>query len=137
MKQKRVYFAYRFIVHKKKELRNNLEKLSKVFDSLGYKTFIFYRDIEHWKEPKLTKKQIIFQALKELKKSDIFVFFNNSKDKGEGCILEAGFAKALGKKMIMLDLKGADYYFIDELVDMKISAKSMPNLIKDIKEKLK
>ncbi len=135
MKQKRIYIAYRFVEHEKKKLRKNLEQLSKCFESLGYKTFIFYRDIENWKEPILTKKQIILRALKELKKSDIFVLFNDAKDKGEGCILEAGFAKAFGKEMVLLDLNGINYYFIDELIDFKVSARTMPNLLKDIKAK--
>lgn len=130
---KRVYIGYRFSTERDKlELRKRLEKLSVCFNGLGFETFIFYRDVEHWKKAKLSKKEIIFGALEELKKSDVFCFFNDYPDKGEGVILETGFAKALDKKIIFLNCCGAGYNYIGELADKIVNAESFEDLLNNL-----
>ncbi len=130
---KRVYIGYRFSKNTDKvELKRRLEKLSDYFENNGFKTFIFYRDIEHWEEPKISKKEIISNAFEELKKSDIFCFFNDSPEKGEGAILEAGFAKALSKKILLLNCSGTEYYFIKGLADKVINAESFEDLLNNL-----
>jgi nucleoside 2-deoxyribosyltransferase len=46
--------------------------------------------------------QVIKQAFIEVKKSDVILAFIESEEKSEGMLLEIGYAKALGKKLVLV-----------------------------------
>jgi len=50
----------------------------------------------------MTINEIIHQAFDEVKKSDAIIALIESEEKSEGMLLEIGYAKAVGKKLIVV-----------------------------------
>ncbi len=98
----RYYIAYKFLGTDKKILKNNLKTLCDKIEDNGDTTFIFYRDMQDWGEISMPIDEVIRQAFVEVKKSDAILAFIESEEKSEGMILEVGYAKALGKKLVLI-----------------------------------
>ena len=101
---KTVYVAYKFKEQNPEELRKKLEELSKVIeDATSYKTFIFFRDAQNWGKIKMPIKEVVEKACNEIEKCDTILV--EATEKANGAYFEAGYAKALGKKVIIVYIK--------------------------------
>ncbi|HBB04638.1 TPA: hypothetical protein DCZ39_07245 [Patescibacteria group bacterium] len=98
----RYYIAYKFLDSDKEILKKRLGIISDMIEETGNTAFIFYRDTQNRGAISTPTDQIIRQAFIEVKKSDIIVAFIESGEKSEGMLLEVGYAKALGKKLVLL-----------------------------------
>jgi len=98
----RYFIAYEFSNSKKDELRKQLTNISRLISKTGGESYIFFRDAQKWGEHDITKSQIIKCAFAEIYKSDILLVCINSDEISEGLSLEVGYAKALGKKIVLL-----------------------------------
>ena len=89
----------------KEELKKQLEVLSRFLEKAGYKTFVFFRDIEKWEEGKFLPGEVVKQTFERIKECDILLCLINHQEQSEGMLLEIGFAKALNKRLILLVAK--------------------------------
>lgn len=129
---KKIYIAYKFKEEDPVELRKKLEALSKVIeDSLTCKTFIFFRDVQKWKKGDTPIKEIVIRALKEIEKCDAILV--EASTKARGAYLEAGYAKALKKKVILIHKTGTEANFLGAIADVAIEYDDL----EDLREKLK
>ena len=88
-------------------LERELEQLSTMVSCLDhYETFIFDKDVKKWRDIDVPREQASPIVFKELKECDAVIAYVNHSEPSEGMHLEAGYAKALGKKIILCVKKG-------------------------------
>jgi nucleoside 2-deoxyribosyltransferase len=81
-----------------------IEQLSSALELAGYRSFCVARDLEQWGNVSLTPQKMMSLTFEQIKHADIVVL--DMSEKGVGLGIEAGYAKALGKKLIItLDSK--------------------------------
>lgn len=128
----KVYVAYKFKDENPETLRVNLEKLSRIIEeSTGWKTYIFFRDAQNWKTGVMPVKEVVEKALEAVKHCDIILV--EASEKARGAYLEAGYAKALGKKVVIVHKEGTEAVFLEAIADATIVYKDWD----DLKERLK
>lgn len=129
---KKIYIAYKFKGTNPAELKEKLEKLSKVIEeSTKYKTFIFFRDAQNWGKIKMDIKEVVEKASKAVEECDAILI--EASEKANGIYFEAGYAKALGKKIIIIHKKGTEAKFLGATADVSIEYGDFD----DLGEKLK
>ncbi|MCK5321303.1 nucleoside 2-deoxyribosyltransferase [Candidatus Pacearchaeota archaeon] len=129
---RKIYVAYKFKEQNPEELRKRLEELSKIIDeTTDYKTFIFFRDAQKWGKIKMDVKEIVEKAYKAIEKCDAILV--EASEKARGAYFEIGYAKALGKKVIVIHQKGTEAAFLEACADEVIVYEDFENL----REKLK
>lgn len=129
----KIFIAYKFSEEKnKKELQDILTKLSEKIESLGHKTYIHFRDAEKWGELELSPRKIIEGALDELKNCDAILALMMTSEKSEGLLLEVGYAKALGKKIILAIKENERAVFIKEIADEIVEFENIDDLVRRI-----
>ena len=128
----KVYLTYKFKEEEPNELRTHLEGFSKLIEeSTGWKTFIFFRYVQKWKTGTMTMQQVVDRAMEEIKKCDAVLV--EASEKARGVYFEVGYAKALGKKIIVIHTKNAEANFLDASADVKIQYEND----NDLREKLR
>ncbi len=116
---KTIYIAYKFKEQNPKELRKKLEELSKIIEeSLKCKTFVFFRDAQKWGKIKMDVKELVKKAEQSIKKCDAILV--EASEKARGAYFEVGFAKALGKKIIVIHQEGTEADFLEAAADKRI-----------------
>lgn len=99
----KIFLSYKFRGVNKKKLKEKLELIASTLEKQGHETFVHFRDGRSWNADdgyplhKALKKT--FGAIKD---SDAILAIVDNHAKSLGMILELGFAKALGKKIILL-----------------------------------
>jgi len=129
----KAYIAYKFRGEDSSILKEKLLKIDEIVKNLGFETFIFQRDIKNWSSDVIDSKIVVDNFVEELKKSDVLVCYIDSDDKSEGLLLECGYFKGLGKKVVLVVKKGVRYVLLRELVDDVIEFESLD----EVKEELK
>lgn len=128
----KVYLTYKFKEEEPHELKSHLEEFSKLIEeSTGWETFIFFRDAQNWEIGKMTAKEVVERAMEEIKKCDAILV--EASEKARGVYFEVGYAKALGKKVIVIHKKDSEANFLDASADVKIEYEDN----EDLREKLK
>jgi hypothetical protein len=87
-----------------KEMRQELETISSVLQSHGIIPFIF---IDQFKFTAVQEKEMMQQAMLSIDECDLLIA--ETTDKAIGVGIEAGYAKAKGKKVIYLRKKNAEH----------------------------
>lgn len=99
----KIFLSYKFRGVNKKKLKEKLEFVSSVLEKQGHQTFVHFRDGRNWE---VSGNYPLHKALKKtfaaIKDSDAIVAIADNPAKSLGMTLELGFAKALGKKIILL-----------------------------------
>jgi nucleoside 2-deoxyribosyltransferase len=113
----KVYLAYRYTGEDQKQLRDNLTQLSNVLTGLGHKSFICHRDLLDWGNTNIPGKELLNKSLAELKSSDVLLAFINNFEKSEGQLLEVGYAKAFGKRIVTLVQKNVSLGWLEIISD--------------------
>jgi nucleoside 2-deoxyribosyltransferase len=81
-----------------------IEQLSSALELAGYRSFCVARDLEQWGNVSLTPQKMMSLTFEQIEQADIVVL--DMSEKGVGLGIEGGYAKALGKKLIItLDSK--------------------------------
>ena len=124
----RYYIAYKFLNTDKEMLKKNLGIISDMIEREGNTTCIFYRDIQNRWAIQMSIDEVIKQAFVEVKKSDAILAFIESEEKSEWMLLEIGYAKALGKKLLLVIKRGINLRFLRTLADETIEFESMEDL---------
>jgi len=129
---KKMYVAYKFKGSDPSELKAKLEELSKVIEeSTDYKTFIFFRDAQNWGEKKMDIKEVVDKALEYVKQCDAMLV--EASEKANGMYFEMGYAKALGKKIILIHKKGTEVNFLKSASDVCIEYDDFEDLERKLK----
>ena len=128
----KIYLAYKLSDRNLEEVKERLLEIDKVVKKLGHETFIFVRDIQNWKpngEPKL----IMEKAMENMRKCDAILSIIETQEKGEGLLLESGYMKALGKKVIVASKPEGRAVLLKGMADGVFEFNDM----KEFEEKLK
>ena len=94
-------------------------------------SFIFFRDAQKWGRVKMDIKDVLKKASDAVKQCDAILV--EATEKANGAYFEAGYAKALGKKVIIIHKKGTETNFLDGIADISIEYEDF----QDLREKLK
>jgi nucleoside 2-deoxyribosyltransferase len=130
----KVYLTYKFKEKDPVSLRKQLEEFSKLIeDATGWNTYVHFRDSQNWVKTTKSVKEVFEDALKNLKRCDAILA--EASVKSRGVYLEVGYAKALGKKIIIVHQKGTEANLLEAMADMKIEYDTFEDLKKKLKEK--
>ncbi len=129
----RVYVAYKLSGEEEDKVIKLLKKISQILEDLKINNFIFLRDIQKWKNKKLSPKEIMDIALKNMKECDLVLAILETSDKSEGMLIETGYAKALGKKIIVASKPNTKAIMLKAIADHVFEF----NDLDDFKEKFK
>jgi nucleoside 2-deoxyribosyltransferase len=133
----RVYIAYKLSGIEMKGLKPRLEEISKIIGNLGHETFIFVRDVQDWKPGGMKPEEIMKRATQEMKKSDIMLTVLEIPEKGEGLLIESGYMKGLGKKLIVASKKDCRGFLLKGIADEVFEFESIEDLEKRLMGVLK
>ena len=92
------YFGIKY--HEDHRNRDLIEAISAVFEKAGIATMCIARDIEKWGKVQFTPHELMKITFDQIDNSD-FVILEMS-EKGVGLGIEAGYAKAKGKPLLVL-----------------------------------
>ena len=106
-----------------------------MIEQTGHQAFAFFRDFQKYGKVKMSNKEITKKCLEEVNKSDGIFIFIDSDEKSEGMLLEAGYAKAKNKKMILVIKKGIDLRFLKSIADEVVEFNEFSE-VKDLIHKL-
>ncbi|HNU76252.1 MAG TPA: nucleoside 2-deoxyribosyltransferase [bacterium] len=120
---------YKYTTTKNKyQLEKDLEQLSSILSDMDHDSFIFDRDIKNWQNieiPREESSKMVFSAMAEC---DGVIAYVNHSELSEGMAMEAGYAKALNKKLIMVVKEGASSPRIRSVCDLYIEFEDVGDL---------
>lgn len=128
----KIFISHKFQGVDKIDLRKNIEKIYSILKTNGHATFNYFRDKENWVEKEHLPGEVIKEAFEEIRKCDALLVFINHKEKGEGLLLEFGFAKALNKKIILLIAKDCCPTFLEAISDEVIKFEDFQDITKEL-----
>jgi nucleoside 2-deoxyribosyltransferase len=128
---------YKYTTTKNKfQLEKNLEQLSSILSDMGHDTFIFDRDIKNWQNieiPREESSKMVFSAMTDC---DGVIAYVDHSELSEGMAMEAGYAKALGKKLIMVVKEGASSPRVRSICDLYIEFEDTSDLKEELEDHL-
>jgi len=127
-KEMRIFIGHKFRNVDKGGLKEKIEKISFLLEKRGYQAFNYFRDKEDWGLKTFPPDKVMQEAFEELKKCDVFLVFIDSPEKSEGISLESGFARALGKKIILLISKDCSEPKLESIADQVIRFDNWQNI---------
>jgi crotonobetainyl-CoA:carnitine CoA-transferase CaiB-like acyl-CoA transferase len=101
---KRVYLAIKY--HPDNLNRSMIETISSAFESRGCKIVNVARDLEHWSEVQFEPNELMQQSFDAIRSSDMLLL--EFSQKGVGLGIEAGFAHAIGKRIVVIAKTGSE-----------------------------
>lgn len=125
----KIFLSYKFRGVNKKKLKEKLELVSSALEKQGHETFVHFRDGRNWDTGgnyplhKALKKT--FSAIKD---SDAVLAIVDNHVKSIGMTLEIGFAKALGKKIILLVSQDCPNPTLEAIASQVIPVTGLKNL---------
>jgi nucleoside 2-deoxyribosyltransferase len=127
----KIFVSNKFKKENKKILRQKLEKILSSLEKAGHETFNLFRDM-NWKVKELPPGKAISFAFEKIKKCDAILVLLDDRKETQGIYLEIGFAKALGKKIILLIFDKLSFPTLEAIADKIIRF----NKFEDIERKL-
>ena len=128
---------YKYTTTKNKfRLEKNLEQLASILSDMGHDTFIFDRDIKNWRNieiPREESSKMVFSAMTDC---DGVIAYVDHSELSEGMAMEAGYAKALGKKLIMVVKEGANSPRARSICDLYIEFEDTSDLKEEVEDHL-
>lgn len=104
------------------ELKDRIQIISRAIEKAGGHTFAHIRDEQNWKPHFGELKTTLKKCFYEITNSDVVVLdFTRYENRiGTGISIEAGYAKALNKKIISIAQQNDRPKMISELVETEI-----------------
>lgn len=99
-----VYLAIKF--HEDCKNRELIEQISDSLQKAGFNVNVVVRDYEEWGEVKFNPQELMKLTFELINKSDILAV--EFSEKGVGLGIEAGYAHAKDKPVIVIARKGSD-----------------------------
>ena len=101
---KSVYFGIKYFPDNRN--KGLIEEFERCFSKHGFQSYCVARDMELWGEASFSAKEIMQETFARIDSSDLVVI--DVSEKGVGLGIEAGYAKAKGKELIVTVRKGLD-----------------------------
>jgi nucleoside 2-deoxyribosyltransferase len=120
----RIFVSYRFTGENLVELKKLIQKVCNALNKAGYENYCTMWDSSKFKEKKFTGRQIMEHAFKEIDNSEVFLLLVKSEKISEGMLIEAGYAFAKKKKVLLFINKNVKHHilkrlFNDSIIDFK------------------
>ena len=132
----KVYVAYQLAGHSLKKQTATLKGIARMLDEIGHQSFIFLRDIQNWNPGGITPKEIITKAIQNLKSCDVLLAVMETPKKSEGMLLESGYMKGLGKKVIVASKPHDKGILLKAISDSSFEYKNLDDFKKSLKKSL-
>jgi hypothetical protein len=100
-------------------------------EKAGHETFNLFRDM-NWEVKKLPPGKAVSLAFEKTKKYDAILVLLDNKKESEGIYLEIGFAKAFGKKIILLISQKLSFPTLEALANKTIRFKNFQEIEKKL-----
>lgn len=97
----KIFLSYRFTGENPVELKYNLGKIIKVLRDSGHEVYCSIEDEEWFRAEKLTNKEIMEHAFKNLDSCDLLLAYIKSDDKSEGMLIEICYFMGKGKPVAL------------------------------------
>jgi len=104
MKPKKAFLSIKY--HKDNGNRAIIESICEALSAVGFNTSVVVRDIEDWGEINLSSQELMKRSFNLIDKCQ--VVFVECSQKGMGVGIEAGYAFARGKPIVVLAKKGTE-----------------------------
>ena len=101
---KRVYLAIKY--HADQSNKPQIETISSIFEAQGFSTLSVVRDLEHWGDVRLGPDDLMRQSFEFIRMSEFLLL--EFSEKGVGLGIEAGFAHAVGKRIVVIAKTGSE-----------------------------
>lgn len=124
----RIFISYRFTGEDFSELEKLMQRVCSAIDKAGNENYCSLWDAKMFEEKKFSGKQIMDYAFKEIDKSDIFLALVKSEQISEGMLIEAGYALAKKKKVILFINKSIKNHILKRLFDNVVEFNDFPDL---------
>ncbi len=126
----KIYLAIKF--HSDLSNRAFIESLSDALTKAGHESIVAVRDFEQWGALKFTNKQIMTQDFEAIRGVDMLLV--EFSEKGVGLGVATGFAKAIGKPIVVIAKTGSDISdTIEGTADKIIFYDSVDGLVEEFK----
>lgn len=132
----KIYVAYQLAGHSLKKQTATLKGIAQILDELGYQSFIFLRDIQNWDPSKTSPKEVIENAVPNLKSCDVLLALMETPKKSEGMLLESGYMKGLGKKVIVASKPHDKGVLLKAISDSSFEYENLNDFKKSLKKSL-
>ena len=124
--RKRIYFAIKY--HPDNSNRSLIETISSTFESRGFEVVNVARDLEKWGKVQFEPEDLMRQSFDLIRTSEFLLL--EFSEKGVGLGIEAGFAHAIGKRIVVIAKTGSEIsntlsgisseiYFYDSETDLE------------------
>lgn len=124
----KIFVSYKFRGVNKAQLKKKLELISSVLEKNGHQTFIHFRDGRNWKAKDYPLNKTLKNAFGAIQKNDVVLALVDNHTKSVGMFLELGFAKALGKKVILLIAQKCSYPALEAISNQIIKFNNLQDL---------
>jgi nucleoside 2-deoxyribosyltransferase len=122
------FISYKFSGENRAELEKTLRHICDLIDSKGHKSYCSFWDKDFFAYKNYSQKQILTHAFRELNKCKWVVIFVKSNEKSEGMLLEAGYALAKKKKILLIIKKGVQINYLKEFANKIIEFENLEQL---------
>lgn len=129
----KIFISYKFTGEDPLVLKEGLEGICSAISESGHDTFCNFNSENFYQESKYSVKQIMEHALEELDKSDAILAWMNSDSRSEGMLIEIGYAKAKGKKIILAVKEGVNAHSSRGIADIVIEFSDLTSLFDKLK----
>jgi len=133
----KIYIAYKLSGVDIAVLQKKLEEVSDIIENLGHRSFVFVRDMQQWKPGGMEPKEVMNKAMEQMKKCDAIISIIETQEKGEGLLIESGFMKGLGKKVIVAAGPEGRGFMLKAIADEVFEFKDMAEFKKKLSKILK
>lgn len=130
------FLGYKLTGLEPKIVMSRLKQIDETLKECGIDCFICIKDVLNWKFQDKDARFLMDAVLNAIKKAELVFLLLNNPDKSEGLLIEAGIAFSLNKKIIILNKKGIDTFFLKGIANEIIEFDNLEDLKKKLKENL-
>jgi len=121
------FTSFRWTGEDPEKMKQLMKVVCSTLEKVGHEHHCnFWKD--DYKYVQKTHKEIIDEALRDIDNDDCFLAIVRSDEKSEGMLIEVGYARAKGKRMILVIKKGVKTNYLKHLFDEIIEWKNLKDL---------
>lgn len=100
----KIYFGIKY--YENFSNKKKIETIIKILEQKDHKIYCVVRDLEEWGKHEFTAKELMIETFNQIDKSDLVLI--EFSEKGTGLGIEAGYAYAKYKPIIVIAEEGSD-----------------------------
>ncbi len=114
----KAFIAYRHTGEKEEDLRQLLTVVCDALKSAGVDNYCTFFDEENFKARSNSAREIMDHAFEILENSDVLFVVQTSNEKSEGMLMEVGFARARGIRVVVATKDGVSNSYLPAMGDL-------------------